>query len=72
VALNARPGVDVFNAGAGYTGLLFSERARDQITANPGGGQADATLTRMVSPVTTVATVGDNVKLPPRSPDATR
>jgi hypothetical protein len=43
-ALNVQPGADQFNADAGWTGLLFSETARDGLVANPGDGQANATL----------------------------
>lgn len=45
---------------------LFAESNQDTITANAGGGQAGATLlSKEVSRVTTVATAGDSVKLPP-------
>src|SRR5260370_37599475 len=68
-ALNTQPGADAFNAGAGWTGLLFSETALDNITAFGGGGQVNATLlSTMFSRVTTVASPGDSVKPPPALP----
>jgi hypothetical protein len=58
-----------FEAGAGWTNLYFSETARDGITAAAGGGQANATLLPcMLNRVTTVATPGDSVMLPPAQP----
>jgi hypothetical protein len=68
-ALNTQPGADAFNAGAGWTGLLFSETARDGFVANAGGGQANATLlTCMFNRIVTVTNPGDSVKLPPALP----
>jgi hypothetical protein len=65
-ALNTQPGADAFNAGAGWSGLLFSETARDQLVANPGGGQTNALLLPcMFNRVVTVTNPGDSVKLPP-------
>jgi len=50
------------NLAIGY--LL--ESAADNITANPGGGQANAVqLAAELNKVTTVATSGDSVRLPP-------
>jgi hypothetical protein len=46
-------------------GGLFYELAQNGIVANPGGGQTNATLiTGQTARVTTVATLGDSVKLP--------
>jgi hypothetical protein len=43
-----------------------SESFQDSIAANAGGGQANAfQLTRQNNRVTTVATTGDSIKLPP-------
>jgi hypothetical protein len=45
---------------------LFAESYTDNVTAHAGGGQAAATaLTTELSRITTVATSGDSVKLPP-------
>lgn len=45
--------------------------AQTGITANAGGGQANAVLlTRSFSRVNTVATAGDSVRLPPAAPGA--
>lgn len=55
--------------GVGYSGSLFTESAQDNIVARAGGGQALATqLTAQTSRITTVATAGDSVKLPPSAP----
>jgi hypothetical protein len=63
--LNVQPGADQFNAGAGWTGLLFSKTARDELVPNPGGGQANATLlTCVFNRVVTVTNPGDSVTLP--------
>lgn len=52
-------------AAISLTGLLF-ESATDTITAHAGGGQASATpLTKELNRLTTVATTGDSVLLPP-------
>lgn len=51
---------------AAQGGNLFYESAQDSITATPGGGQAGAfQLTAQTARVTTVATSGDSVALPP-------
>jgi hypothetical protein len=59
-------------AGCGWGGpggMFFSESFEDNITATAGGGQANARqLTRQNSRVTTVATAGDSVMLPPALP----
>src|SRR5262245_24256050 len=48
---------------------LIQETAQDNIIANPGGGQANATrLTAQTSRVATVAAPGDSVLLPPSLP----
>jgi hypothetical protein len=68
-ALNTQPGADCYNAGAGWTGLYFSETARDGLVANPGGGQTNALLLPcMFNRVITVTNPGDSVKLPPALP----
>ena len=55
--------------GMGWTGSFFSESFQDNITANPGGGQAGAfQLTRQNNRVTAVATAGDSIMLPPALP----
>jgi hypothetical protein len=60
-----------FESGAGWTGLYFTETARDQLVANPGGGQANATmLPCMFNRVVTVTNPGDSVRLPPALPGA--
>jgi hypothetical protein len=79
-AANPNMGALQFEAGAGWyqvsqpnnvVGLYFAETAQDGLTANAGGGQANATiLPRMFNRVTTVATSGDSVKLPPAMPGA--
>jgi hypothetical protein len=59
-------------AGCGWGGpggMFFSESFQDNITANPGGGQANAfQLLRQNSRVTTVASAGDSIMLPPALP----
>lgn len=63
------PGLWQVDPGIGYSGQLFTELAQDNVTANAGGGQAGATaLWAQTTRVTTVATVGDSVKLPPSAP----
>lgn len=53
-------------AGVGYAGSLFTESAQNGLVAFAGGGQAGATaITTQTTRVTTVATFGDSVKLPP-------
>lgn len=55
--------------GVGFSGQLFTELAQDNITANPGGGQAGAfQLTAQTNRITTVATAGDSIKLPASAP----
>ncbi len=55
--------------GAGFSGSLLTEFTQDNITAFAGGGQASATqLLAQTSRITTVATAGDSVKLPPSAP----
>lgn len=53
-------------AGETYTGLVYGTlMAQDNVTANPGGGQANAV--QIVSPmvrITTVGSAGDSVVLP--------
>jgi hypothetical protein len=49
----------------GFSGSLQTSSAVNALTANAGGGQGSATgLTAMINRVTTVATIGDSVKLP--------
>lgn len=49
----------------GFSGSLQTSSAVNALTAFAGGGQGSATpLTAMISRVTTVATIGDSVKLP--------
>jgi predicted glycosyltransferase len=51
------------------TGVLEYESAQDPIVAKAGGGQTGATqLTSEICRVTTVATAGDSVMLPPAVP----
>jgi hypothetical protein len=51
---------------------FLQESAADNITAFPGGGQTNATLlSNELNKVTTVATSGDSVKLPPSMPGLT-
>ena len=53
------------------TGLVY-ESVSDNLTAFAGGGQAGATLiTSEVARITTVATAGDSVALPPANPGLT-
>jgi hypothetical protein len=56
--------------GLGVTNLtLVNETFQDNITATPGGGQANAfALTAQTNRVTTVASIGDSVLLPPSAP----
>jgi hypothetical protein len=57
---------DQFESGMGYNGMFLLESSQDAIIANPGGGVSNATvLTRQNNRITTVATAGDSVKLPP-------
>ena len=52
-------------SGPVYSGNGFITSTTDTITANPGGGQTNATLlTQQVNRVTTTATAGDSVMLP--------
>jgi hypothetical protein len=59
-------------AGCGWGGpggMFFSESFQDNVTANPGGGQANAfQLTRQNNRITTVASPADSIKLPPALP----
>jgi hypothetical protein len=49
----------------GFSGSLQTSSAVNALAANAGGGQASATLlTAMINRVTTVANLGDSVKLP--------
>jgi hypothetical protein len=51
------------------SGDFFLESAQDLIIAHAGGGQAGAyQLATQTSRITTVATVGDSVQLPPSAP----
>lgn len=55
--------------GTGYSGQLPTTSYTNSITAHAGGGQSSATLlTTNINRVTTVATAGDSVKLPPSAP----
>jgi hypothetical protein len=52
-------------SGVGFSGSLFTESAKDAITAFAGGGQTNATLlAAQTNRITTVATAADSVKLP--------
>lgn len=52
--------------GTGYNGSFETMSYVNGLTAFAGGGQASGTLlTAMMNRVTTVATIGDSVKLPP-------
>lgn len=56
----------VFPSAPVQGGNLFYESAQDTITAHAGGGQASAfQLTAQTARVTTVATAGDSIALPP-------
>lgn len=53
-------------AGFGFDGLFYCESVLDGLTALSGGGRSGATkITRMYTKVSTVATSGDSVVLPP-------
>ena len=55
--------------GFGYSGGLGTESSQDSIVAFAGGGQTNATqITTHSNRVTTVATAGDSIKLPPSAP----
>lgn len=57
---------ELFFDGTAWTARPNRRPVKDGITANAGGGQGSAVLlTREVNRVTTVATNGDSVKLPP-------
>jgi len=62
-------GTQQFEAGMGIGGLgnlFFLDTSTDNITAKAGGGQTNATqLVAQNNRVTTVATAGDSVRLPP-------
>lgn len=63
------PGVTQQEAGFGYDGRFFTVSQSDNLTAKVGGGQSGATqLPSMVNRVTTVASAGDSVGLPPSRP----
>jgi hypothetical protein len=56
----------IASVGSITLGTLFYESYTDTITAHAGGGQTSATqLSTEVSRITTVATAGDSVMLPP-------
>lgn len=58
-------------AGASNGGFVY-ESSVDNLTAHAGGGQASALqLTAELNRVSTVATIGDSVKLPPSFPGMT-
>lgn len=64
-------GTGVWHAevGFGYSGGLGTETAQDGIVAFAGGGQTNATpITVQMARLTTVATIGDSIKLPPSAP----
>jgi hypothetical protein len=55
--------------GVGYAGSLVTDSFADGLTANAGGGQANATsITTTISRITNVANIGDSIKLPPAVP----
>jgi hypothetical protein len=56
-------------SGLGFTGQYFTESFADQLTAHAGGGQTNGLqLTAQNNRITTVATSGDSVVLPPSAP----
>lgn len=64
--LDYNPTSGALTPGAIAMAGLFYELAQNGIVANPGGGQTNATqITGQTARVTTVATLGDSVKLPP-------
>lgn len=65
------PAVGVWFAevGGGFSAGMFTESAKDNVTAFATGGQTSATpITTQTVRVTTVATAGDSVKLPASAP----
>jgi hypothetical protein len=55
--------------GLGFVGQYFTETFADNLTAHAGGGQANGLqLTAQNNRITTVATTGDSVVLPPSAP----
>lgn len=62
------PGTVQQEAGFGFTGRFWTETFNDSMTARAGGGRANATkIDSMFCTVSTVASVGDSVVLPPIS-----
>ncbi len=58
-----------FEAGIGFSGSLPIDLSCDNITAHAGGGQGSATpMPGIINRITTVATLGDSVSLPPAVP----
>src|SRR5271169_2685862 len=58
-------GTQQFEAGFYYEGPFYSQSSLDNLTANSGGLFAGATMMgSMYNRVTTVAALGDSVKLP--------
>ena len=63
------PSQVALEAGFGFLGPLWAESSLSGYTALASGGQAGATLMQMmVNNITTVANVGDSVRLPPAVP----
>lgn len=57
---------DLIRLGFSFSGQTIAQSSTNSITAFAGGGQTNATaLTAQINRVTTVATAGDSVKLPP-------
>jgi hypothetical protein len=68
-ALNTTLGALQFDAGMGVNGLFWTDSTQDNITAHAGGGLANAfPITTQLSRITTVATAGDSISLPPALP----
>lgn len=74
--LQMQSSIDVYSCGAvgqwhvevggGYSASLLTELSEDNITAFAGGGQASARqLTSQTNRISTVATLGDSIKMPP-------
>lgn len=69
VYIEAAPGAWAVDAGFGSAGQLQTMLTLNGITAHAGGGQGSATpLVAMINRVTTVASAGDSVLLPPSQP----
>lgn len=67
----AVPAVSLFAQNFTASGLIY-ESSTDNLTAHAGGGQTNAlALSTEVNRVTTAATAGDSVMLPPSSPGLT-